>query len=89
MLRTIFATKITKNGFVTHRCARFFADFARYAQDFPPKRAGRPQQHCATLTEGHCPITVFTVVIVITVRNNFTDFTAIGIFADIEAMHSA
>ena len=34
MLRTILASKITKNGFVTHRCARFFAEFACYAQDF-------------------------------------------------------
>ena len=49
MLRTIFATKITKTGFVTHRCARFFADFACYAQDFFPIWAGAPQQRCATL----------------------------------------
>ena len=44
MLRTIFATKISKNGFVTHRYARFFAEFACYAQDFFPNRAGAPQQ---------------------------------------------
>ena len=60
MLRTIFASKITKNGFVTHRCAQFFAEFARYAQDFFPVRAGAPQQRCATLrwhrrdTNGSC-----------------------------------
>ena len=36
MLRTIFASKITKNGFETHRCARFFAEFACYAHDFFP-----------------------------------------------------
>ena len=35
-----FATKITKNGFVTHRCARFFAEFACCAQDFFTIRAG-------------------------------------------------
>ena len=47
MLRTIFPLKIAKNGFVTHRCARFFAGFACYAQDFFPVRAGAPQQRCA------------------------------------------
>ena len=52
MLRTIFATEITKNGFVTHRSARFFAEFACYAHDFFPIRAGVPQQRCATLNGG-------------------------------------
>ena len=41
--------KITKNGLVTHHCARFFAEFACYAQDFFPTQAGVLQQRCATL----------------------------------------
>jgi len=49
MLRTIFATKITVFGIVTHRCAGFFAKFACYAQDFFSIQAGAPQQRCATL----------------------------------------
>ena len=49
MLRTIFASKITKTGFVTHRCAQSFAEFACYAQDFFPVQYGAQQQRCATL----------------------------------------
>jgi len=32
--------KITKNGFVTHRFARLFAEFVCYARDFFPTRQG-------------------------------------------------
>ena len=55
MLRTIFASKITKNGFVTHHCAQLFAKLACYAQDFFPIRAGAPQQRCATKTNSINP----------------------------------